>query len=317
MLRSLPRALVFLPVLAACAAAAPSPRSGVPAPRFAVSGLEPPDDARAVPVVLFHGACDGPCPADRPYDVPRAELEATLDAIAHEGYRTLSIDEYVAWFRGERPRLGPQRPVLLTFDDGKVDGWLAADAKLREHGQRATMYVITQHAEQGTAGYMTWPEVESAAASGRWDVQLHAHGGHVRIAAGPGPEGTTLRGGYYARRWYTAGELEAREDWWTRVKADLDRGDALLAQHVPGYRSSTFAVPFEDWGQMETNDPVIPSLLAHHFDARFEVWFTQPDPDPADTAVDRLGKLRRASRYLVTPTTRSWDVLSWLSRRAR
>jgi hypothetical protein len=269
-------AIVLAVVSAALAACAPPPPpptrpAAGPAPRFALQNVGPANDARAVPVVLFHGACEGPCPPERPYDVPRAELEATLDGLAREGYRTLTLAEYVAWFRGEAPALGPERPVLLTFDDGKVDGWRAADAKLREHAFHATMYVITDHAEVGTAGYMSWPEVEAAAASTRWDIQLHAHRGHVRIPAGVDASGNELRGGFYARRWYTGAALESREAWWARVQGDLARGDALLAQHIPGYRSASFAVPFEDWGQIDTNDPVISSLLAHLFDRRFEV----------------------------------------------
>lgn len=296
----------------AVAAATSAPSCGRPEPGRPASAA-----TRAVPVLLFHGACEGPCPPDRPYDTPRSEIEATLEGLSARGFSTVSIADYVAWFAGGAPDLGPRRPVLVTFDDGKVDGYRAADRALARLGLRATMFVITDHAETSAPTYMTWPDVEEAARSGRWDLQLHAHRGHVRIPSAPPRGGVQPKGGYYARLWWREGGLEERDAWRARVVDDLDRGDALLAAHLPGYRSIAFAVPFEDWGQIETNDAQIPVVLGEIFDARWSVWFTQPDRDPADTAVHVRDGTHRASRYLATPSTRAEDVLAWLDRRAR
>ena len=76
-------------------------------------------------------------------------------------------------------------------------------------------------------------------------------------------------------------------------------------------------MPFEACGQIENNDPAIPEVITEIFDRRWQVWFTQPDRDPADTAVHVRGATHRASRYLATPKTRAEDVLAWLDRRAR
>ena len=54
---------------------------------------------------------------------------------------------------------------------------------------RATMFVITANADAAKPGYLSWPQLRAMTASGRWDLQEHAHAGHVRFppapAAGP------------------------------------------------------------------------------------------------------------------------------------
>ena len=51
---------------------------------------------------------------------------------------------------------------------------------------RATMFVITANADASKPGYLSWPQLRAIAAGGRWDLQEHAHSGHVRIPTGPG-----------------------------------------------------------------------------------------------------------------------------------
>lgn len=301
-------ALVAAPVAVACA---PKP-TRPPALRAAFSAL--PHRPNAVPVLLFHAVCAGECAPDNQYGTTKSELARTLDAIEHAGYTTISPEQYVRFLHGEREGI-PKRPILVTFDDGRLDAWLGADALLEERGMRATMFVITGRADAPGDRFMSWEQIRTAAKSGRWDMQLHAAEGHVRIPSGI-ENGVVVERPAYATRQYRL-ELAGQEPvdaWKARVRADVDKGNAALAAHVPGYQPWTFAVPFGDYGQKQAdNDPAIARELRAMFDATFGYWFTQPDaPDftmPGDGTHER-------ARFTIQRTTTADAVYAWLASRA-
>ncbi len=161
-------------------------------PRFVTGGDLQPGE---VPVFVFHGA--------EPEDFARK-----LDHLARNGYRTLSIDEYVAVIRGHEP--APRRAVLLTFDDGRGSVWSVAAPLLRRHGMRAAVFLVPGRMrsrpslgptvdalergpgagdpqiarEEGDLALMSWEEVETLAREGLFDFQSHTHR-HARVHTSP------------------------------------------------------------------------------------------------------------------------------------
>src|SRR5439155_16298820 len=59
-----------------------------------------------------------------------------------EGYTTLSMDEFLAIRRGQAPL--PERPVVLTFDDGYLSNHALAWPILRREGLTATIFVVPE-----------------------------------------------------------------------------------------------------------------------------------------------------------------------------
>lgn len=274
----------------------------------------------AVPVLLFHQICEVACRPEEDYAMTRAELARTLAMLDRAGYSTISIEQYARFVRGFDDGL-PKRPILITFDDSRADAWIGAHEILAQAQAHATMYVITARAEGEDPGYMRWSEIETAAASGVWDMQLHAHAGHTTMQVGFTTDGApVMRHSYAWRLWsndafgndeavQASGAFETIDEWRHRVASDLDHGDRLLAAHVPGYRSRTFAVPYSDYGQVSTNDRRITPALRDLFDERFEVWFSQPGPNPEFTTP---GLHREKSRFVVYRTTTAEEIYLWL-----
>jgi hypothetical protein len=50
-------------------------------------------------------------------------------------------------------------------------------------------------------------------------------------------------------------------EWQERVRSDIEWGQEILADHVPGYEPLGFAVPYGSYGQDGTNDERIPADL--------------------------------------------------------
>ena len=86
------------------------------------------------------------------YAVPPAEFAAQLDWLTQEGYTTITPQDYARARKGKQEL--PEKPVILSFDDGYEDNWRIVFPMLRERGMKAVFYVVTN--DIGQPGYMTW-----------------------------------------------------------------------------------------------------------------------------------------------------------------
>ena len=281
-----------LPFPAAAAATVPAP-AGPARPAAA---------PRAVPVLVYHGVAPSGPARDR-WSVSRPQLARQLTALRRAGYRTIAAATYVRFLRGETVRL-PRRPLLVTFDDGRLDSFRGADAVLERVRMRALIFAIVERLADGSPGYLRPSELRAMRASGRWDVGLHAGRGHRLVRAAGGG-----RGPFYATR--EPGESLA--EWRSRVAGDLADGARRLAAEVPGARTDLFAVPYSDFGQGETGEPALSHALARMWKRTFAATFVQRD----EARFSRPGRRGFVDRYEVGRATTVADLLGWLARSAR
>lgn len=146
-----------------------------------------------VPVFVFH-------------TIVPDDLEAQLRYLADNGYRTLTLDEFLDTQAGRRKP--GAREVLLTFDDARTSFWLYAFPVLKRHGAKATLFAITgwtpdiparpnlddvwagraSHEQLAAVdpddrGICSWDELRHMRASGLISVDSHSHL-HRRIFVG-------------------------------------------------------------------------------------------------------------------------------------
>jgi peptidoglycan/xylan/chitin deacetylase (PgdA/CDA1 family) len=125
-----------------------------------------------VPVFIYH-------------DVDAEGFAADLLFLRHNGYRTLTTEEFVG---RSRDREVEGRAVLLTFDDARRNFFEVALPVLRELNACATLFVPTHWIDGRRDGsrpsniseyepnlFMTWEQIRKARDSGLVDVQSHAH----------------------------------------------------------------------------------------------------------------------------------------------
>jgi peptidoglycan/xylan/chitin deacetylase (PgdA/CDA1 family) len=229
-----------------------------------------------VPVLLYHG-------------VPLQAFARQISLLDHAGYQTIALDRFVRFMRREQVSL-PARPLLLTFDGGRADSWLASDAILRKLGFGAVLFVDVGRVVAKDPEYLTWRELNTMQRSGRWEVQLQSGRGDRRIQYGPGPDDV---GPFYAYR----GSEERLDGWRERVFSDITWGEEQLSFRVRGYRPLAFAPPYGNYGQAGTNDQRIPRELLARLFASFEVVFTQ---DRSGFATPGAGKTEPLGRIEIT-----------------
>ncbi len=130
-------------------------------PGFAL-GL--PLQRNTVPVFLYH-------------DVDAERFARDLEFLRRNRYRTLSLPEFMA---ASVSKSGPpQRSVLLTFDDARLNFYDTALPVLRTFEARATLFVpsywMSGSADREVERFMSWEQVRTSAQSGLVDVQSHGH----------------------------------------------------------------------------------------------------------------------------------------------
>jgi peptidoglycan/xylan/chitin deacetylase (PgdA/CDA1 family) len=131
-----------------------------------------------IPTVVMYHRVDAWAPADaisQRLTISPSQFAVELSELHRLGLRTIGIAELVH----ESAKHGPRRAVLLTFDDGYGDQYRYAFPILRRFGDRATFFVNT--ATVGTAGHLTWREVEAMLRAG---MSIECHGvDHVDLAS--------------------------------------------------------------------------------------------------------------------------------------
>jgi poly-beta-1,6-N-acetyl-D-glucosamine N-deacetylase len=252
----------------------------------------------AVPVLAYRGINDG----NDPRAVTRQAFAEQMAVLARMGYRTISIDQYARFRRGDGRGL-PARPLLLTFDGGRLDSYRGADRVLQRHGFRAAIFVVTGDIADEKPSHLTWRELHRLRDSGRWDIEPHAHRGNVRVAFDEA--GHTAP--YYAVRRHTRSRgLESFADYERRVTTDLFRLREEMIDH--GFEPHAISVPDGDYGQRSANDPAIAPFLSDLLRRQFGAYFVRDalnDPD----YTTRAGE---PARYEAGSSTTADRVYMWL-----
>ncbi len=123
-------------------------------------------DADGVPILAYHRVNDTD---DNPATLTVADFDAQMKYLVDSGYKVISPDDLLdAWENG-KPL--PEKPVVITFDDGHADIYKNVFPILQKYNMRATVFVVTDH--MGTADYLTWDQARALQNGGFVDIESH------------------------------------------------------------------------------------------------------------------------------------------------
>ncbi len=132
-----------------------------------------PDQAE-VPILMYHYVSELPPNADRIRRdltvIPEA-FEAQLQYLTDAGYHPITLSDLYLHFTQGYPL--PERPIVLTFDDGYSDAYDVVFPLLLEYGFTGTFFVLATPAHFESPGYLTWEQMREMAHAG---LEIQAHG---------------------------------------------------------------------------------------------------------------------------------------------
>jgi peptidoglycan/xylan/chitin deacetylase (PgdA/CDA1 family) len=149
-------------------------------------GPTPDGDTRAlrVPVLMYHYISEPPPGADayrKDLSVRPEQFREHLAYLKDAGYTVVTLDDLL--YALAQGRALPEKPVILTFDDGYRDNYENAFPALREAGVAGTFFIITDFVTEERPEYMSWPQIQEMAAAGQ---QFGSHSrNHPNLAGQP------------------------------------------------------------------------------------------------------------------------------------
>jgi peptidoglycan/xylan/chitin deacetylase (PgdA/CDA1 family) len=134
------------------ASASPSPKPGPP--------ITSPVD---VPIMMYHIIGPPDRPANDALAVSEADFKAQMSYLTCAGYTPITVQRLFDAFDGQAAL--PEKPIILTFDDGWVGQYTYGFPVLRQHGFVGSFAIVTGFVEGG-GPYMSWAQIQEMANAG-------------------------------------------------------------------------------------------------------------------------------------------------------
>ena len=132
-------------------------------------------EKQTIPVLMYHSISPSATPGYLPFAVPPSLFAEHMAYLADRGYTPMTVTQFIGAADQTRDTC-PQRPVVLTFDDGFLDFFTEALPVLRRYGYPATLYLATgyiggtsrwmQREGEASRPIVTWDQVREISASG-------------------------------------------------------------------------------------------------------------------------------------------------------
>jgi len=123
---------------------------------------------------MYHYVSELPPNPDRyrrDLTVSPENFQAQLQYLADAGYHTITLSDMYLHFTRGYPL--PEKPIVLTFDDGYKDAYEVVFPRLLDHGFTATFFVLATPPHLELPDYMTWAEMKEMSDAG---MEIQAHG---------------------------------------------------------------------------------------------------------------------------------------------
>ncbi|MEU7001205.1 polysaccharide deacetylase family protein [Nonomuraea sp. NPDC046570] len=135
-----------------------------------------------VPILMYHSVTDRPNPETKPLAVRPGDFSEHLSYLSEHGFTPLTVADMVASLNKNNGRSLPDKPVVVTFDDGYADFHTEALPVLERHNFPATVFLTSgwvSDAGKDAAGrplddMLTWGQAREAAQAGI-EIGGHSH----------------------------------------------------------------------------------------------------------------------------------------------
>ena len=247
----LPLRRLVLPALLTAAAMLAAPATTAAPARAAEAAASAPPPGTALLALCYHNVEDRE--PDQTYvGVTTAKLVEQFAWLQANGYHPVSVDQILAAHDG-RAAL-PEKPILLTFDDGYESFYTRAFPILKAFEYPAVLALVGSWMEgkpgaevrygDGSAprdAFMSWDQVREVVSSGLVEIAAHSEEMHAGLPANP--QGNAEPAAATHRYDAASGRYESDAAYERRLGADMAAISALLDRRT-GRRPRVMVWPY-------------------------------------------------------------------------
>lgn len=138
-----------------------------------------------IPVLMYHKISPG---KKEKYRISPEKFASQMEYLSKKGYRTITPDKLLEFVnpapacRSEvkEGKVFPEKPVLLTLDDGYKDNFIYAYPILKKYHFKASIFLVTQYMgkkngwSKGEEEILSWEEIEEMRKEG-FSFGSHTH----------------------------------------------------------------------------------------------------------------------------------------------
>ncbi len=190
-------------------------------------------DKVEVPILMYHSVLRSSNTHGN-YIISEAAFEADLKYLKDNGYTTVVMQDLIDYVHSGKTL--PQKPVVLTFDDGYFNNFSYAFPLLKKYNSKAVLSLIGYYTdlytktpdENPSYSHVTWENVKTMMESGLVEMQNHSYNLHT---TDKGRNGTKKKKG------------ESNAQYKAVLTEDLGKLQDLFKTNT-GYTPNTFTYPF-------------------------------------------------------------------------
>ncbi|MBC8570474.1 polysaccharide deacetylase family protein [Zongyangia hominis] len=142
------------------------------------------EQAVEVPILMYHHILKHGKQLGA-YTITPDEFEKDLQYIRENGYTTIKTDDLVNYVYHGVPL--PEKPIMITFDDGYYSNYVYAYPLLQKYGMKAVISIIGKYtdlySERGDLhinySHLNWDQLSSMEHMGTIDIQNHTYNLHT------------------------------------------------------------------------------------------------------------------------------------------
>lgn len=137
-----------------------------------------------MPIIMYHNVVKGTHPKRGNYVIHPNEFEKDLIYLQSNGYTTILINDLIKYKENGTPL--PEKPIILTFDDGHKSFLSYVVPLLEKYNMKAVVSVVGTYCDMATEqndpnpdySYLTWKDLKELSTKDFIEVQNHTYNMH-------------------------------------------------------------------------------------------------------------------------------------------
>lgn len=122
-------------------------------------------DTESIPILMYHSISIN---QSNTLSVPPEVFYKQMEHLKNSGYNTITFKDLMSW---KTRQWLPDKPILITFDDGYLDNFTVAYPILKKLQMKATIFATSDFI--GSPNHLNWSQAKEMEQSGLIEIGVH------------------------------------------------------------------------------------------------------------------------------------------------